>query len=107
MLWMKVSLLAILYSRQSVAKRFSMVWAIGMGFLAMQPQVDFTLSMSRASDKGEVMLVWIFCGCGLCQLLMIFLCLLHFLGVFTCPSHDWSITHGGCTQFYAVSNTTA
>jgi hypothetical protein len=99
MLWMKVSMLAMLYDRLSNSEFLSMILAILLCFKALVPLTARALAVFRARDPC--------CMAVCCPIqLLIFIVALHFVGVYWCSSHDWALLHGGCTTFFSINDTT-
>lgn len=100
MLWLKVSMLAMLYNRLSNSELVSLTVGVLLTFQTIVPLVQRAFVAVRVRDR---------CCMAACLplQLVILLIALHFFGVFWCPSHDWSLVHGGCTRFFAINNTTS
>merc|ERR1712000_79446 len=101
MLWMKVSLYALLYPLLDFQGHLAMLVPIVLGFYGFQPVVGGMISVLRKTWSREPIPVCCPCFpcCSVCFFFLTFVIITHFAGIFLCEqSHDFSIFHG-CTSF--------
>jgi len=96
LLWLKVSLLAMTYESLNSSGFFSVVLAIGMSYYAVVPMLPYIAARSVpylglaspiAFKLSAIPVFW----------LPMFITATHLVGVFHCPSHDFSVMHMSCT----------
>jgi len=110
MIWMKVSLLALLYNSLDYAGKKSLLIAICLGFYSLVPILPgwadaiWTLINPKTSfccEKFDNWMLFALLSTAFFLLLafgvLMSIVVVHFVGVFACPSHDLSVLHG-CTD---------
>jgi len=102
-IWAKTACLAMEYDSFSRAQVVQATVSIMLAWYAMAPLISFGVVAFDELNKG--------CFCTLDKILVTVMLVVlittvvkeggHFLGVFLCPSHDFSLLHCGCTEVHA------